>query len=112
MKRDLPSPSLPNPPRRRFLQGLAAGGALLALSPRVKLAWGDEAVGTLIGDVPVLRGTEFDLTIAETAVNFTGAPRLATTVNGSIPAPTLRWRQGDTVTLRVTNRLAHSTSIH
>ena len=112
MKRDVPFPSLPSPPRRRFLQGLAAGGVLLALSPRVRPAWGAQAAGTLTGDAPMLHGTEFDLTIAETAVNFTGAPRLATTVNGSIPAPTLRWRQGDTVTLRVTNRLAHTTSIH
>ncbi|MDO8703690.1 MAG: copper resistance system multicopper oxidase, partial [Sulfuricaulis sp.] len=61
---------------------------------------------------PVLTGTEFDLTIAETPVNFTGTPRMATTINGSIPAPTLRWRVGDTVTLRVTNRLAVDSSIH
>lgn len=60
----------------------------------------------------VLTGTEFDLTIAETPFNVTGAPRMATTINGSIPAPTLRWRAGDTVTIRVTNRLSESTSIH
>jgi len=60
----------------------------------------------------VLSGTAFDLTIAETPVNFTGTPRMATTINGSIPAPILRWRQGNTVTLRVTNRMRESTSIH
>jgi CopA family copper-resistance protein len=60
----------------------------------------------------VLSGTEFDLTIAETPVNFTGALRIATTINGSIPAPILRWREGDTVTLRVTNRMRGPTSIH
>ncbi len=70
------------------------------------------AAGTVIGTVPVLSGTEFDLNIAETPVNFTGAPCLATTINGSIPAPTLRWREGDTVTLRVTNHLAVPSSIH
>jgi CopA family copper-resistance protein len=37
---------------------------------------------------------------------------LATTINGSIPGPTLRWRLGDTVTLRVTNRLKVDSSIH
>ena len=67
---------------------------------------------TLTGDVPVVSGTEFDLMVADTVVNFTGSPRIATTINGSIPAPTLRWREGDTVTIRVTNRLAHNTSIH
>ena len=59
-----------------------------------------------------LRGTEFDLAIGERAANLTGAPRIATVVNGSLPAPTLRWREGDTVTIRVRNELAEPTSIH
>jgi FtsP/CotA-like multicopper oxidase with cupredoxin domain len=46
------------------------------------------------------------------AVNFTGRHRLATAVNGSVPGPTLRWREGDTVTLLVTNRLKTMSSIH
>ncbi len=33
-------------------------------------------------------------------------------VNGSLPAPLLRWRQGDTVTLRVRNSLPTTSSIH
>src|SRR3546814_21128860 len=37
---------------------------------------------------------------------------MATTVNGSLPAPTLRWREGDAVTIRVKNRLNETTSIH
>ncbi len=104
--------AMPNLPRRRFIQGLAAGGILLGLSPWSRPAWAREAVGTASGTAKVLSGTEFDLTIAETPVNFTGSPRLATTINGSIPAPTLRWRAGDTVTLRVHNRLSEDTSIH
>ncbi|MDO8596145.1 MAG: copper resistance system multicopper oxidase [Sulfuricaulis sp.] len=105
-------PAAPNLPRRRFIQGLVAGGILLGLSPWSKAAWAREASATATGTARVLSGTEFDLTIAETLVNFTGSPRLATTINGSIPAPTLRWRAGDTVTLRVTNRLAEDSSIH
>jgi CopA family copper-resistance protein len=103
---------LPDLPRRRFLQGLAAGGALLGLPPRLRSARAEGAPGTLTGTAPVLSGTEFDLTIAETPVNFTGTPRMATTINGAIPGPILRWREGDTVTLRVTNRLPVDTSIH
>ncbi|MFV2089817.1 MAG: copper resistance system multicopper oxidase, partial [Pseudomonadales bacterium] len=111
MARGLQLPrSLTDPTRRRFIHGLAGGGVLAGLSPNV--AWAREGGGTVTGNAPVLSGTEFDLTIAETPVNFTGAPRMATTVNGSIPSPTLRWREGDTVTLRVTNRLRASTSIH
>ncbi len=45
-------------------------------------------------------------------MNVTGAPRIAMTVNGTVPGPTLRWREGDTVTLRVTNSLDEDTSIH
>jgi CopA family copper-resistance protein len=102
-----PLPNLPDPSRRRFIKGLAAGGMLLALPPWIRTAQAKTAMPT-----EVLVGTEFDLTIAETPVNFTGAPRVATTVNGSMPAPTLRWREGDTVTIRVTNRLTEETSIH
>ncbi len=64
-------------------------------------------------DAPqVLRGAEFDLAIGERAVNLTGKPGVATVINGSLPAPTLRWREGDTVTIRVRNELAEPTSIH
>ena len=112
MKRIHPLPQgLPNLPRRQFLQGLAAGGVLLGFSPWLRPAWA-RAADTATGSAPVLTGTEFDLTIAETPVNFTGSPRMATTINGSIPAPTLRLREGDTVTIRVHNRLREDTSIH
>lgn len=103
--------TVPNMPRRQFLRGLAAGGVLLGMSPWLKPEWA-RAADTATGSAPVLTGTEFDLTIAETPVNFTGKPRMATTINGSIPGPVLHWRQGDTVTLRVTNRLAVDSSIH
>ncbi len=111
-----PSNILPSPPRRQFLQGLAAGGVLLGASALTTPAWArpqTQARGeTNTGTAAVLTGTEFDLIIAETRVNFTGAPRMATTINGSLPAPTLRWREGDTVTIRVTNRLLENTSVH
>ena len=60
----------------------------------------------------VLAGREFDLAIGELPVDFTGAMRTATVVNGQLPAPLLRWRQGDTVTLRVRNTLPVRSSIH
>lgn len=104
----------PNPivmTRRRFVQGLIAGGVVAAMPSYVKAATG-QGVNTSTGSAPVLTGTEIDLVIAETLVNFTGNPRMATTINGSIPAPTLKLREGDTVTIRVTNRLREDTSIH
>lgn len=105
-----------NPPRisrRRFVQGLAAGG-VLATAP----AWlyaSNNAQGPAdahTGSAPVLSGRDIHLVVAESLVNFTGAPRMATTINGSIPAPTLHLREGDEVRIRVTNRLREYTSIH
>jgi len=102
---------LPAIPRRRFVQGLVAGGVLLGLSPFARAA-GMQSGRTSTGSAAILSGTEFNLEIDESPVNFTGTPRMATTVNGSLPAPTLRWREGDTVTIRVKNRLNETTSIH
>jgi FtsP/CotA-like multicopper oxidase with cupredoxin domain len=55
---------------------------------------------------------EYDLVIDRTQVNFTGHPREAITVNGQIPGPTLRWHEGEPVTIRVENRLPVSSSLH
>lgn len=62
--------------------------------------------------IPELRGRNFNLDIDYQIVNFTGSSRIATTVNGSLPAPILRWKQGEKVTLKVTNHLSHDSSIH
>ncbi|NSX08607.1 copper resistance system multicopper oxidase [Pseudomonas lini] len=97
-----------NTSRRTFVKGLAAGGVLAGLGLWRTPVW---AV-TSPGEPNVLAGTEFDLFIGETPVNITGNPRTAMTINGGIPGPLLRWREGDTVTLRVKNKLKDSTSIH
>ncbi|TWC20516.1 MULTISPECIES: copper resistance system multicopper oxidase [unclassified Pseudomonas] len=94
--------------RRTFVKGLTAGGILGGLGLWRPPVW---AV-TGPGQPNVLSGTDFDLFIGESPVNFTGHPRIAQTINGGIPGPLLRWREGDTVTLRVRNRLKDTTSIH
>lgn len=55
---------------------------------------------------------EYDLYIADTMANFTGKTRRAIAVNGSIPAPTLSFMQGDTAVIRVHNRMKEETSVH
>ena len=82
-----PSGSGPDAPgarsRRRFVQGLAAGGAVAGFGLWSKPLWALKAP-----DQPqVLTGTRFDLSIGETPVNFTGRARAAVTVNGQLPAP-------------------------
>jgi CopA family copper-resistance protein len=94
--------------RRRFVTGIAATGALAGLG----LVPTPASAATRPGNDSVLSGTEFDLTIGETPVNITGRASTATAVNGSVPAPVLHWREGDSVTLRVTNRLPVTSSIH
>ncbi|MCX4186934.1 copper resistance system multicopper oxidase [Methylophaga sp. OBS4] len=112
MKHTFLLPLSVNPARRKFVQGLVAGGTVLGLAPLFNKSLAAEIPATSVGTSQQLAGKEFDLTVAQTLVNFTGKPRMATTINGSIPAPTLRWKEGDTITLRVTNRLPVSTSIH
>lgn len=94
--------------RRTFVKGLAAGGLLGGLGLWRPPVW----ALTSPGQPTVLAGSEFDLFIDQTPVNLTGRARTALTVNGSLPGPLLRWREGDTVTLRVKNRLDEPTSIH
>ncbi|MCE4054704.1 copper resistance system multicopper oxidase [Pseudomonas sp. Au-Pse12] len=94
--------------RRTFVKGLAAGGILSSLGLWRTPVWAVTSPGL----PSVLTGNEFDLFIGETPVNITGSARTAMTINGTLPGPLLRWREGETVTLRVKNRLDQDTSIH
>jgi CopA family copper-resistance protein len=101
----------PRPSRRTFVKGIAACGAVASVGVLARPASAAQPARRL--DQGVLSGTEFDLRIGETAVNVTGRPSIASTINGSIPGPLLRWREGDTVQLRVSNTLTdHDASIH
>ena len=59
-----------------------------------------------------LTGKKFYLSIDKTIVNITGNTAVATTVNNMLSGPTLRWKEGEEVTLYVTNNLEEDTSIH
>jgi CopA family copper-resistance protein len=89
--------------RRRFVQGAATAAVLGAMPLRAALA---------TGPAQVLSGSDFKLELAPMPFNVTGRSIMATAINGTIPGPTLRWREGDTVTLAVTNRLPFTSSIH
>lgn len=108
--------ALPMPSRRLFVQGLAAGGVVAGIAavgvPQRALA-AASAAPRLAGAPAVLTDTRLELAIGESLANFTGRTRPAITVNGSLPAPILRWREGQTVDLFVRNTLdRHPTSIH
>ncbi|ANN77835.1 copper resistance system multicopper oxidase [Bordetella flabilis] len=93
--------------RRRFVKALGASGLMGGLG-----LWRTSWATNESDQSGVLTGKQFDLSIEEAPVNFTGDRRTALTINGGIPGPILRWREGDTVTLRVRNRLKETTSIH
>lgn len=97
--------------RRRFVQGLVGGGMLSAGLASSQSVYAAPATSGMHRPEE-LTGKVFNLTIDETMVNFTGSARRATAINGSIPGPTLRWKEGDEVTINVTNRLNERTSLH
>ncbi|WP_457597725.1 copper resistance system multicopper oxidase [Hydrogenimonas sp.] len=94
--------------RRDFLKGslsMAAAEWAMGLP-----AFGSEAA--IRKPTRELRGREFHLTLEPTVVNIAQKPQVATLVNGMLPGPTLRWREGEEVTIHVTNKLPVSSSIH
>lgn len=93
--------------RRRFVQGLVAG-ALGSLALRTGHTWASAAAAGR----RELTGTNFDLELGLRPVNFTGRAAAATVVNGQLPGPVLRVREGDTVALRMINRLTAPAAIH
>ena len=96
--------------RRTFVKELAFGAAAVGLATaRVSNGYAQSSGRQPQG---VLSGTDFDLRIGPIPINITGSDRTASAVNGSVPAPLLRWREGDTVTLRVANALREDASIH
>jgi hypothetical protein len=67
----------------------------------------------LLFHTPVHAATiEYDLAISQQQLNITGKPAWSMTVNGGIPGPTLRFREGDLARIRVKNTMAVDTSIH
>ena len=83
---------------------MVGGAALLGLP-----AWA-RAMAPAVSET--LTGNTFDLSIGERPVNITGRTRMATAVNGLMPGPTLRFKEGETVIVKVANRLSEPTSIH
>ncbi|HEY4145108.1 copper resistance system multicopper oxidase [Pinirhizobacter sp.] len=100
-------PGGPHGGRRRFVQGLALGGVAMGLDLRGRLAVGAPAAAR--GE---LSGSQLVLDVGELPVDFTGRRRVATVVNGQLPGPLLRLREGQEVSILVRNHLAVPTSLH
>jgi hypothetical protein len=55
---------------------------------------------------------EYTLTIKKETVRVTGGPAIAMTINGGLPGPVLRFREGDLARIHVNNEIDEETSIH
>ena len=94
--------------RRELLRATASASALAAVHGLLP-AWAKDPVGL---GAQAAAAREFDLVVARTAIGIDGRQGMAVTVGGSVPAPLLRFREGEVVTLRVHNELDEPTSIH
>ena len=97
--------------RRTLLRGAVAGGGLLGLSGLLP-AWAQTGSPGLRADLPTLTGPNIGLTVGHSPFTVGGRTGHAITVNGTLPAPLIRLREGQTARLSVTNTLDEDTSIH
>ncbi|QSR19163.1 copper resistance system multicopper oxidase [Novosphingobium sp. KA1] len=100
--------------RRRFL---ALGGAFAGSLGMAGLfpAWARSGTPGIVHastDSGILSGNSIALQIGESHFSTGGRSGHAVTVNGTLPAPLLRLREGEKVRIAVTNRLKEQTSIH
>lgn len=115
LKRHAPNNQATLVSRRLFLQRAGIFGLLGAAQQLIPAcAWAPAMTNGRagVGSPPTLSGEVIDLTIEETPFTVNGRTATAMTVNGTIPGPVVRLREGQDVTLRVTNRLTEITSIH
>lgn len=89
----------------RSLQALGVAGMLNHIVPLY-------AQRNSIARDAELSGNSIELTIAESAFSVDGKSGKAVTINGTVPGPLIRLREGQDVTLRVNNRLKEPSSIH
>lgn len=94
-----------SPIDRRFLLG---GLGLAALLP----GWARSATPGIASTLPTVSGETIALTVGHTMFKVDGRQGHAVTVNGTVPGPLVRLKEGQTARISVTNRLAEDTSIH
>ena len=94
--------------RRRFLAGGAAAAGLAAIYP----AWARSGTAGIAKPLPTVAGTDIALTIHRMTLTADGRTTSAIGINGTVPGPVVRLKEGQDVRLAVTNRLEVDSSIH
>lgn len=97
--------------RRELLRAAALGSVGFGLSGLFP-AWAQSGTAGLGPVLPTLSGESIALRVGHTPFTVGGRTGHAVTINGTLPAPLIRLREGQNVRIAVTNTLAEDTSIH
>ena len=97
--------------RRQMLRGAALAGGGLALSAYMP-AWAQTNSMGLTTPLPTVSGNDITLRIARQTMMIDGRVSKAIGINGTVPAPLIRLREGQNVRLNVINDLDEDSSIH
>ena len=97
--------------RRQFLRAAALGGTGAGLAA-VMPAWAEQSSPGIIRPLPTVSGTDVALSIGKVAVRVDGRVSREIGINGTVPGPLVRLKQGERVRLSVTNTLDEDSSIH
>ncbi len=97
--------------RRQMLRGAALAGGSLALLAYMP-AWAQTNSAGLATPLPMVTGNDITLRIARQTMMIDGRASKAIGINGTVPAPLIRLREGQTVRLNVINDLNEDSSIH
>lgn len=97
--------------RRALLKGVAFAGGGLALTPLFP-AWAETGTTGLAGSGNTLGGETIALSIGHAPFSVGGKASHAYTINGTVPGPIIRLKEGQKVRIAVTNTLSEDTSIH
>ena len=100
------------PTRRGFLRDAGIGLGLGGLGVPWLPAWAQPVSAGIAPTLPTLSGEAIALTVGHQMATIDGKHRHVIGINGTLPAPLIRLRQGQNVRLSVTNTLAEETSIH
>jgi FtsP/CotA-like multicopper oxidase with cupredoxin domain len=103
---------LPDLTRRRILQGAGLGAGALLLDHWLP-AWAQPvSAGLQTDSLPTLSGEDIRLRVARDTLMVDGKPARMISINGTVPAPLLRLKQGQKLRLTVENTLDEDTSLH
>ena len=97
--------------RRSLLRGAALGGTGLVVANWYP-AWAQPVSRGIAKPVPELSGDTISLRIAQEMVSVDGRQAHVIAMNGTVPAPLLRLREGQAVRITIDNALDEETSLH